>query len=195
MKEINKIKKDIRNKKVEKNSKLKLFFIKLILILIIFLLCFLIVKKDETIKDKIYNKVYNSNISFASIKNTYNKYLGNVLPFQDNLSEKKVFKEKLTYKSLSKYNKGVKLTVTDNYLVPAIKEGIVIFEGEKDGFDTIIVQGSDGIDTVYQNFSNKNVKLYDYIDDNEILGEVKDNTLYLTFKKNGVEIDYKEILK
>ena len=48
---------------------------------------------------------------------------------------------------------------------------------------------------MYQNFSNKNVKLYDYVSDNEILGEVKNNTLYLTFKKNGVEIDYKKVIK
>lgn len=181
--------------KRKKESKIKYVIFKILLISIIFLLCYLIANKNPNIKTKIYNNVYNSNINFASIKKTYNKYLGNVIPFQNNFSEKKVFEEKLTYNKLSRYNKGVKLTVSDNYLVPAIKGGIVIFDGEKDGLNTLIIQQPDKIDVVYQNFSNKNVKLYDYVADNEILGEVKNNTLYLTFKKDGVEIDYKEVIK
>ena len=182
-------------KKRKKSSNISYYFLKIVLVIIIFFLCYLIVNKSPKLKNKIYNKVYNTNINFASIKNVYNKYLGNVIPFQNSFAEQKVFKEKLTYNKLSRYNKGVKLTVNDNYLVPAIKGGIVIFDGEKDGLNTLIIQQSNKIDVVYQNFSNKNVKLYDYVSDNEILGEVKNNTLYLTFKKNGVEIDYNKVIK
>lgn len=195
MRDIDRIRREINNKKEVKESKFEGFFTKLFLLTIIFFLCYLITKKDERIKEKIYNKVYNSNINFATIKSYYNKYLGNVLPFEDNIKDKNVFNEKLTYNSLSNYNKGVKLSVKDNYLIPAINGGIVIFDGIKDNMNTIIIQQSDGIDAIYQNFSNKNVKLYDYVKKNAILGEVKNNTLYLTFKKDGVEIDYKEVIK
>ena len=61
--------------------------------------------------------------------------------------------------------------------------------------ETIIIQQSDGIDVWYSNLSNKNVNLYDYVEDNQVIGEAKDNTLYMQFQKDGVEIDYKEVIK
>lgn len=196
MKEINEIKNRIRNKS-EKNfkSKLKIFFIKLILIIILLLLVTLISLKNPRIKNIIYQKMYNSNISFANIKKIYNKKIGNVLPFGNIFYEKKVFSEKLRYKSSSKYNKGVKLILEDNYLIPAIKGGIVIFIGKKNNMDTVIIQQSNKIDVMYSNLKNKNVKLYDYVEDNQIIGEANDNILYLTFQKDGVEIDYKDVIK
>ena len=61
--------------------------------------------------------------------------------------------------------------------------------------NTIIVQQSDGIDTWYGNLSNINLKLYDYIEDNSIIGEAKNNELYLMFQKDGVDVSYKDVLK
>ena len=61
--------------------------------------------------------------------------------------------------------------------------------------NTIIVQQSDGIDTWYGNLSNINLKLYDYIEDNSIIGEAKNNELYLMFQKDGVDVGYKDVLK
>lgn len=199
MREINKVKERIKNKQNIKeennNTKVVFFLFKLTVIFILILFLSILCSKNSKAKNTIYKNVYNSSISFMSFKTMYNKYIGNVLPFTDIMTTKKVFSEKLEYKSLSKYNKGVKLKVSDNYLVPAIKGGIVIFTGEKDGKNTIIIQQSDGIDVYYSNFSNMNVKLYDYIEDNQILGEVKDNTLYLTFLKDGVEVDYKKVIE
>lgn len=199
MKEIDKIKSRIKNKQdnsnKKSNNKVKIFFIKTFTIFIIFFVCCFLSYKNPRVKNIIYKKVYNSNFSFASVKKFYNEHIGNVLPFQNVVGTKKVFSEKLSYKSLSKYNKGVKLTLTDNYLIPCIKGGIVIFSGNKDGKETIIIQQSDGIDVWYSNLSNKNVNLYDYVEDNQVIGEAKDNTLYLLFQKEGVEIDYKEVIK
>ncbi len=166
------------------------------MVILIFGFSTLLVKKDIKLKKNIYEKVYSTNFSFAGFKNIYNKYIGNVIPFQNIFTTKKVFNEKLEYKSLSKYNKGVKLLLNDNYAIPIIKGGIVIFSGEKEGLGkTIIIQQSDGIDVFYSNLSNTTMKLYDYVDDNAIVGEAVNNELYMIFQKNGVEIDYKDVLK
>lgn len=202
MTKVHEIQKRIKNKKTEevkkepKNNKLKIFFMKLLIIVSTVLILTIVIKNNSSFKNKIYKYVYNTNFSFSSIKKIYNEHIGNVLPFQNVFKEKKVFSEKLEYKSLNVYNKGVKLTLNDNYAIPAIKGGIVIFVGEKENMgNTIIVQQSDGIDTWYGNLSNINLKLYDYIEDNSIIGEAKNNELYLMFQKDGVDVSYKDVLK
>ena len=182
-------------KKKESNNKFSKFIFKCFLIVLIFIGFSILIKSNPKLKNDIYNKVYNSNFSFAQFKNIYNKHIGNILPFQNIFKTKKVFNESLKYKSLSKYNKGVKLTLEDNYPIPSIKGGIVIFNGKKDGKKTLIIEQYDGIDVWYCNLSNTSLNLYDYVEDNSIVGEAKNNELYLMFYKDGVEIDYKEVLK
>lgn len=202
MENINDIKNRIRNKsnrnikKEVKPNKFKFFAFKFFTVLLVFCFTSLACAKDIKIKNIIYNKVYNTNFSFSYFKNIYTKYIGNIIPFQNIFEDKKVFNEKLKYKSISKYNKGVKLTLSDNYAIPIIKGGIVIFSGKKDELGkTIIIQQSDGIDVWYSNLANTTMKLYDYVDDNAIVGEAKNNELYLIFQKDGVEIDSSEVLK
>lgn len=191
-----KSKKNIEEKKEPNKNKLKIFLIKLLIVLIIVILGSIIVKNDSSIKNKVYKYIYNTNFSFSTIKKIYNEHIGNIIPFQNVFNEKKVFSEKLKYKTLNVYNKGVKLTLEDNYAIPCIKGGIVIFVGEKENIgNTIIVQQSDGIDAWYGNLSNINLKLYDYIEDNSIIGEAKNNELYLMFQKDGVDVNYKDVLK
>lgn len=203
MENINEIKNRIKNKssisnknQTKEKSYFKNFIFKFISVIFIFLVGTFLVRSNINFKNAIYNHVYNTHFSFASFKSLYNKYIGNILPFQNILDTKKVFNEKLQYKSLSKYNKGVKLTLSENYAIPIIKGGIVIFSGEKDDIGkTVIIQQSDGIDVWYGNLANTTMKLYDYVDDNAIVGEAKNNELYMIFQKEGVEIDYKEVLK
>ena len=201
MESINDVKNRIRNKsnkniKEENKRPFKYFVLKLFSVIILFTIGTFLVRSNINIKNTLYNHIYNTHFSFASFKNLYNKYIGNVIPFQNIFETKKLFNEKLEYKSLSKYNKGVKLTLSDNYPIPIIKGGIVIFSGEKEGIGkTVIIQQSDGIDVWYGNLSNTTMKLYDYVEDNSIIGEAKNNELYMTFQKDGVEIDYKEVLK
>ena len=199
MKKVDKVKYRIRNKKeIKENKKAKqfnYFVLKFFVVLLIFSLGTLLIKNDNNIKNKIYKKIYNNNLSFAYFKNSYNKYIGNIIPFKNIFVQRKVFSQKLQYKTLSKYNKGVKLTLSDNYPIPVLKGGIVIFNGRKDYKNTIIIQQSDGIDVWYSNIANTNLKLYDYIEDDAIIGEAKNNKLYLTFYKDGIEIDYKEVFR
>ena len=167
---------------------------RILFLIVLFLINLIIMKKSTTYKDFIYNKVYNNNFSFAKIKEFYNKYLGGV----DSLNKvvkntTPVFNETLTYNSKSKYLDGVKLEVSTNYLVPIIKEGLVVFLGEKEGYgNVIIIQGVDDINIWYGNMSNTSVKLYDYVEKGSLLGEVSNNTLYLVYEKDGKFLDIEE---
>ena len=106
-----------------------------------------------------------------------------------------VFNEKLTYKEQSLYKDGVKLTVEDNYLVPIIESGIVVFMGEKEEYgQTVIVQQVNGIDVWYSNVDTSNISLYQYLTKGNLLGEAKSNYIYMVFQKDGKFLDYKEYI-
>lgn len=168
------------------------FFNKLFICIIIFLILLIVVKKNPILKDKIYSFVYENNISFSKFKAFYDETLGGVLPF-DNVTVNdtvSVFSENISYKDKSDYENGVKLIVDNNYLVPVIESGIVVYMGEKDKYGyTVIIQQNDGVDAWYSNV-NSNIKLYDYVEKGSLLGEAKTNDIYLYFQKNGEFIDY-----
>ena len=46
----------------------------------------------------------------------------------------------------------------------------------------------------YANINAMNLKLYDYIEKGTLLGETKDNKLYLVFSKNGEYLNYKDYI-
>jgi len=179
-----------------KRSKLKGFINKLLILIILFLINLIAMKSNTTYKDFIYDKIYNNNFSFAKIKNFYNKYLGGVEALDSIVNNTKpVFNEILTYNNDSIYYDGVKLEVSTSYLVPVIEEGLVVFVGEKENYgNVIIIQGIDGVDIWYGNMSNTTVKLYDYVEKGILLGEVKDNILYLVYSKEDKFLNYREYL-
>ena len=175
------------------NNKIKLFFTKLLLIIVIFLSIIIMTKKDESIKLWINNNLLNRNFSFTYIKNMYTKYLGTILPFNTINDVEEVFDEKLEYESIEPYKDGILLKVSNNYLVPAKYSGIVTFIGEKEDYgNTIVVEGED-ITIWYCNL-NTNLKLYDEVKKGENIGDTLDNKLYLVFIKDGKIVDYKEYL-
>ena len=148
------------------------------------------IKQNKDLKPIIYKYVYEDNIKFADINNLYKKYFGSIMP-SNNIKE--VSSEHLVYKSKKKYKDGVELTVSKNYAVPAIKEGMVVFVGEKDDYGkTIIVSGVDGIDIWYSNIDS-NVKIYDYVDKSEIIGEANES-LYIVIKKKDNILDYEKYI-
>ncbi len=109
--------------------------------------------------------------------------------------EKSVFSENLSYKKKEKYEEGVKLTVTKEYLVPVMDSGMVVFIGDKEKYGkTVIVQQVNGIDVWYSSLENVSVKLYDYVEKGDLLGDVKDTSLILVFKKDGKVLDYEKEL-
>ncbi len=196
MKEYKSISKYIN--KYKKNDK-KLSFFNKFLIFVIFVLGALIyMKYDNNNKQLISKFLYKNNINFASINYLYQKYLGNILPFEKIVKEPvtQVFDEKITYKTLNKYKDGIMLTVDDKYLVPALEGGIIVFIGEKTDYGkTMIIQQADGTEVWYGNITNNDSKLYDYVAKGDYLGETIDTKLYLLFQKDGKVVDYKEYIK
>lgn len=168
---------------------------KLLISIIITLVILIFIKSSSYFKSYFYKHIYSNNISFVKIKEVYNKYIGESDLFDKVVKTKTVFNEKLNYKSSEKYLDGVKLSVDGNYLVPVDESGIVVFIGEKEGYDnTVIIQRIDGIDEWYGNIENVNVKLYDYVKKGQLLGEASNN-LYLVYKKDGNILNYEEYLK
>jgi stage IV sporulation protein FA len=170
------------------------FFITVILMLI----TLISLKSNVNLKTTFYKHVFDTNISFASINKIYKDYFGSPIPFQNLFKDKiePVFNEKLNYTEANKYKDGVKLVVDQNYLVPILESGIVIFIGEKEGYGkTVIIQQTNGIDLWYSNIDKLNVKLYDFIEKGKLLGECIDTNLYLVYVKEGKVLDYKEYIK
>ena len=165
------------------------------LVLVILTILTLILLKNDKFKTNFYKYVYNDNISFAQINKWYQDKFGSSLPFSKYFETiTSVYNEKLNYKEANKYKDGVSLLVEDNYLVPAIDSGIVIFIGEKEGYgNTIIIQQENGIDLWYSNLKEINLKLYDYVKDGSLIG-VSNSNLYLVFYKDGEVIDYQEYI-
>ena len=168
-----------------------------LLAVIIFSSLIIIMNISDDVKSFINNNVLKDNISFTKISNVYNKYFGKVLPINESgLEAKTVFNEKLVYNDLKNYKDGYELIVNNNYIVPIIKSGIVVFIGEKEDYGyTVIIQGNDETDYWYGNLNNINVSLYDVVNSGSMLGDVKDNKLYLVFQHNNEYLSYDEVME
>lgn len=195
--EIKKKKKTNRSKKTVKSNQSNIKILnKIAFTMILTLITLIGLKTNAEFKTKFYKYVLENNISFVSINNIYQKYLSDILPNLSFFNETEpVFNETLTYSAQSKYKDGVALTVVDNYLVPILDSGMVIFVGEKEGYGkTVIIEQVDGLEVWYSNLNNYSVNLYDYVTKGSVLGEVDGDKLYLVFKKDGETLEYENRL-
>lgn len=199
MDEYKSVKKLLSKQKIEKHNNhniLTSIISKTLISGIILLSCLCLVKINPSFKSWINKNVYQVNFSFAEVNEIYKKYFGNIFPL-DNLTTEvsPVFNEQLVYSNKESYKEGVKLTVKNNYLVPVIESGIIVFMGNKDNYGkTIIVQQINGIDLWYVGVENTNLKMYDYIEKGSLLGESISNEIYLYYQKEGEFVDYQEYL-
>ena len=164
---------------------------------IIFFAATIAINTTEIGEAFIEEKVLKENISFTGIANLYNKYFGDVLPFEKFLkNDQTVFSEEMTYEEITNYKDGYELKVKKNYLVPIVNSGIVVFIGEKEGYgNTVIIQGIDEIDYWYSNVTNLSVSLYDYVSKGNYLGTADGEKIYMTFKKGSDYLEYDEVVK
>ncbi|MDD2434995.1 MAG: M23 family metallopeptidase [Bacilli bacterium] len=200
--DIDMIRNQIKNKSIKKSTSIKMpnYFIKslnkVLVVIVITLMMLIALKSNTNFKTLFYKEVYDTHFSFATVNHLYQTYFGSSLPFKDFFENSKpVFSEKLSYTETSVYKDGVKLTVSKNYLVPNQLSGLVVFIGEKEGYGpTIVIQQVNGVDLWYANVNNVSVKLYDYVEQGELLGTTIDNSLYLVYKKDGVVLNYEDYL-
>lgn len=185
----------LKEKLILKKS-IRRFINQTLISIILLLVGLIIIRKDISLKEKINKKLYEENIEFIKAKKLYDKYFGELLPLNNLISaEQPVFSEKINYEKEESYKDGVKLTVQNKLMIPNMKDGIVVFIGEKENYGyTIVVEQTDGIDVFYSNIENLGVKLYDYVEAGTLLGQAKDNYIYLVFQKEGNSLDYKQYI-
>lgn len=183
-------------KKLILKANIKKTISKCLLTIIIFLLGMISVKSSIKAKQLINKNIYTESISFTKYKKIYDKYLGNILSIDKVVYEEQpVFSEKITYSEIHEYKDGAVLTVNENYMVPCLKSGIVVYIGEKEEYgNTLVLEQEDGIDVFYSNIETSGIKLYDYISQGEYIGQVKTNKLYLIFQKEGKVLSYKDYI-
>ena len=185
-----------KKKKNKKKNFLMSFFNKILVCIILVIICLIMMKTNSNFQEFVSEKIFKDNISFAYLNNLYNKYFGNILPSYKNLDTEVVFNEKLEYFEYNKYLDGYKLSVQTSYLVPIIESGIVVYIGNIDNYgESVIIEGIDGVDIWYSNLENISVKLYDYVNSGDYLGEVKGEDLYLVFEKNQEYLKFEDYIK
>ena len=188
-------KKTVKKKLVLKKG-IRSFINRLLIVTIIFLSCLILIKSNNSFKNILIKYVYEDSFKFTKLKAIYEKYFGKILSI-DKVAPKEeaVFNEKLEYSKANVYNDGAVLTVSDNYMVPTLESGIVVFIGEKEGYgSTVIIEQVDGIDVWYSNVKANNIKMYDYIEKGSLIGEVKGKKLYMVFQKDGAFLEYKKYI-
>lgn len=181
----------------KRKAKIYTYMSKFFITVVLLLITLIVLKQNPKYKEIFHKYIFEQSISFAQINKMYEKKFGSSIPFKDLFIKKEslVFEEKLAYKEVSKYLDGAKLTVEKNYLVPVRESGMVVFIGSKEGYgNVVIIEDTGGIETWYGNLSKANVKVYDYVEKGDFLGEVDGTFLYMVFKENGKKIDYTKYL-
>lgn len=180
-----------RKNEIDSKKKIKGLISKVLLSVIFFLISIIYTNLNDQNLFLYKQYVLTESLPFTKFKTWYEDLFGEVLPKDE--QTKAVFNGKLVYKNIEDYYDGSKLTLDYQTLVSNIQSGIVVFVGEKENYgNTVIVQGSDGTDIWYGNLENVSVKLYDYLDKETVLGQTKDEYLYLVLKKDNAFIKYEE---
>ena len=178
------------NKEKNKSNKIMKFVNKTLTAIFLGLVFLIIMEYSPKFKNFMQEDVLNKNFSFGFIGKLYDKYFGEVLPKTSD-SVVKVFNEKISFSNKEKYLNGYKLTVNNNYLVPVIKSGVVVFIGENEDYGNVItIEGEDNTTITYGNIKNTDLKLYNYINSGEFLGEADGDFIYLIIQKDG---EYQDI--
>ena len=180
---------DDKGKKFKK--KFKSFINRVLISLCLLIICLILIKVSPKAKDFIKTKVFNSAFNFSLVNKYYEKYFGS-LNINKSVDSQTVSGQ-INYEEGEKYLDGVRVKTLGNN-VYAIESGIVIFKGNKDGYnDTVIIQTTNGYDMWYGNLKNINVNIYDYVNKNDLISESNDK-LYLVINKDNKFYTYKEYL-
>ena len=168
------------NSRIRKDSCSNSFFVRFLnrflITALLTVVCLIFLKKNVSFKNYFSDHVLSDNFNFSYFNSLYDKYLGG-FPFK---SVVPVFNEKLSYSDSSDYLDGVSL--------------LVVFIGYKEGYgNTLILEGSDGVDIWYSNMDDISVSMYEYVGEGSFIGNCS-NKLILVFKKDGNVLDYKKYI-
>lgn len=172
------------------DKRISKYFTKILVCIIMLLGSLIFVSINDKCHDLYQKYVFEDTFKFMDFNRIYTYLTGGFKkePGQD----KMVFGNTLEYFGKEKYLNGEALTIDSNVPISAFTGGIVVFIGEKEGFNqTVIIQGSDGYDIWYGNLETVDVKLYDYIAGNTLIG-IASQKMYLQIMKDNNYFTYEE---
>lgn len=188
-------KSSIEVKDEKKIKYLKNLITRVLLSIILIISIGIFIKLDENNLFLVDEYIFKDSLKFTKINNWYQDKFGELLPNVSNNAELVFSSSDFMKNNYSKYSDGVKIDLSINSPISLINGGIVVFIGEKDNYgNTLIIQGNDGIDYWYGGITNIGVNLYDYLEKDTLIGEAKDNYIYLVLEKNGEYLDYEEYI-
>ena len=183
--------------KSNKNKNYRESIIKRTLLSVIFILIILITSNlSDKFKSLVKNELLENTFNFSKINALYKKYVTKINPIKPEGDDTSLVSSAhgLNYSKSEDYLDGVKLTVDSEYPVKMLDSGLVVYIGEKEGYGScIVVKQSNGIDVIYGNITDTNIKVYDYIEKGTIIGNANEY-LYLVFQKEGETLDYKKYI-
>lgn len=170
------------------------FVTKILLSIIICLVSLIYINGGTNNKENFEKFFYSKSLPFNKFNKILNKYIDpNIIKTEKTPKTSMVFDEVYEEKK-ELYQNGTKIKYSSLKAIKNIMSGIVVFIGEKDNLgNTIIIQGVDGYDIWYSNISNSNIKIYDYVEKDSVLGDTED--LVITISKDGKFISYEEYNK
>lgn len=191
------IKEYLDNSKDEGSNKVKALsrriVSKLLLSIIFLLVSIILINRSDKVKAFYQENIYTNSWSFTKFNSLYNKYFGSLVKDYQVPDTSSVFNETLSYSHIEDYLNGSILSVSNNYMVPVIESGIIVYLGDKDALkNTCIVQGVDGVDIWYSNIDISKLTLMDYVNKGEFLSTTLSDKLYLTLERGNEYIKYED---
>lgn len=176
-------------------EKIMNFISRVLISALIFVLGLIFIKDDNKNKSWIYKNIYQDNITMVKVEKIYKKYVADFLEQKKEKDEiLAVSKEGIYYEKIEEKENGVNLITGKDIIIPAFEEGIVLYIGDKDNYkDVLVIKQIDGTETWFVGVAT-NLKIYDYIEKNEIVGKTINDNLEIYFKQNGESIDYKKYI-
>ena len=189
--------KNINSEKIfDKKKYFKNLITRTLLAIILMISTLIAIKIDDRNLLYIEEYVFKDSIKFTKINNWYQNHIGKLLPKAVPINEMVFSSDDIKRNNYEGYLDGVKIDDIKGNPVSIIYGGIVVFIGEKEGYgNTVIIQGNDGIDYWYGNITNVGINLYDYLEKDTLIGEAKDDYIYLVLEKDGKYLNYEEYLK
>lgn len=164
-------------------------FTKILVCLVILFLTLIVTSLSSDAKKYFKKYVFENTFEFDKFNNWYTSLAGG---FSFGKTEVPVFGESIKYQKIEKHLEGDKLIISDDTVINALTGGVVVFIGEKEGYnETVIIQCNNGYDIWYGNLESTNVQMYDYISEGSLIGSAS-SEVYLLITKDGQKVSYEE---
>jgi len=189
------------------------FLIRLLLSAITVLCLAIVLKSNSPMSGKVHSviqKLFSQEFQFASATKWYEDHFGSPLTFfqKNKINIAHNSNQNLAVPASGKVlqnfkidGKGVIIQTNQNQKVEAMKEGVVLFVGNKDSLGkTVIIQHADGSESWYGKLNETNVSVSDRVESKQVIGRVsptndgKYGSYYFAIKMGEHFIDPKKVM-